>query len=380
MQNWPFLKYFFLAMAIFHVGRAAGFSETNSLSESQRIFILTETLQRLEGDLETNPRLKTVVNQLLEKVRGTSSFVQIVKKFNIKNQEKGLFEVALKNPANEIGVEAMQIILANPNSDLIKNSLQSADISDAIKTAEVLGNTKTKTIVPLLWPIITDPKRDLALRKQAVRSLAQTLPGANDLLALAKEEKLPNDLRIVVSSELNGSRWPKIKSAAREILPLPPSKNPEPLPPLTELKEMKGDVMRGEKVFFRAETGCSNCHQIKGRGREVGPNLSEIGAKLGKDALFESILNPSAGISMGFEAFNMELKNGDEVYGLLASETADELAIRDLKGIVTRYKKSDVTKREQSKLSIMPTELEQTMSTQELVDLVEFLFSLKKTK
>ncbi len=367
-------------MAIFHVGRAAGFSETNSLSESQRIFILTETLQRLEGDLETNPRLKTVVNQLLEKVRGTSSFVQIVKKFNIKNQEKGLFEVALKNPANEIGVEAMQIILANPNSDLIKNSLQSADISDAIKTAEVLGNTKTKTIVPLLWPIITDPKRDLALRKQAVRSLAQTLPGANDLLALAKEEKLPNDLRIVVSSELNGSRWPKIKSAAREILPLPPSKNPEPLPPLTELKEMKGDVMRGEKVFFRAETGCSNCHQIKGRGREVGPNLSEIGAKLGKDALFESILNPSAGISMGFEAFNMELKNGDEVYGLLASETADELAIRDLKGIVTRYKKSDVTKREQSKLSIMPTELEQTMSTQELVDLVEFLFSLKKTK
>ncbi|MGI8964921.1 MAG: HEAT repeat domain-containing protein, partial [Limisphaerales bacterium] len=190
--------------------------------------------------------MKTVVNQLLEKVRGTSSFVQIVKKFNIKNQEEGLLEVALKNSANEIGVEAVQMILANPNSDLIKNSLQSANISDGIKTAEVLGNSKEKKIIPLLVPIITDPKRDLALRQQAVRSLAQTLPGANDLLTLAKEEKLPNDLRMMVSSELNGSRWPKIKSAAREILPLPPGKNPEPLPPPTELMKMKGDAMEGE--------------------------------------------------------------------------------------------------------------------------------------
>ncbi len=72
------------------------------------------------------------------------------------------------------------------------------------------------------------------------------------------------------------------------------------------------------------------------------------------------------------------MKNGDEAYGLIASETADELAIKAVGGIVTRYKKSDIAKRAQQKLSIMPAGLQQTMSVQELVDLVEYLSSLKK--
>ena len=60
------------------------------------------------------------------------------------------------------------------------------------------------------------------------------------------------------------------------------------------------------------------------------------------------------------------------------SDTADEIAVKSQGGIVTRYKKSEVTKREQQKLSIMPAGLQQTMSPEELVDLVEYLASLKK--
>jgi hypothetical protein len=45
---------------------------------------------------------------------------------------------------------------------------------------------------------------------------------------------------------------------------------------------------------------------------------------------------------------------------------------------VTRYKKADLTKRVRQKLSVMPAGLEQTMSIQDLIDLVEFLSSLKK--
>ena len=38
----------------------------------------------------------------------------------------------------------------------------------------------------------------------------------------------------------------------------------------------------------------------------------------------------------------------------------------------------EITGKDQMKLSIMPAGLQQTMSTQELVDLVEYLSSLKK--
>ena len=64
---------------------------------------------------------------------------------------------------------------------------------------------------------------------------------------------------------------------------------------------------------------------------------------------------------------------------MIVSETADELAMKTTGGIITRYKKGEITKREQMKVSIMPAGLQQAMTTQELVDLVEFLASLKKS-
>jgi putative heme-binding domain-containing protein len=124
--------------------------------------------------------------------------------------------------------------------------------------------------------------------------------------------------------------------------------------------------------------GCANCHQVNGQGIDFGPNLSEVGSKLGKDALYEAILDPSAGISFGYEAWQLTLKSGDEAYGLIVSDTPEEIAVKAIGGIVTRYPKRDIVTREQSKLSIMPAGLQQAMTAQELVDLVEYLSSLTK--
>jgi len=215
------------------------------------------------------------------------------------------------------------------------------------------------------------------LRKQAVRALAQAQEGAAALLKLAKEEKLPQDMKLMAGSELNNVRWAKIKTEAAQLLPLPRGQNSGPVPPISELVKMKGDAAKGAVIYRRDTVGCIKCHQVNGEGVDFGPNLSEIGTKLGKDALYEAILDPSAGVSFGYEAWQIELKNGDEAYGLIVSDTADEIAVKTQGGIVARYKKSDIAKREQQKLSIMPAGLQQTMSTQDLAHLVEYLSSLK---
>ena len=62
----------------------------------------------------------------------------------------------------------------------------------------------------------------------------------------------------------------------------------------------------------------------------------------------------------------------------IKGETADELAIKNNAGVVTRYKKADIKLRQQMKLSIMPAGLVQAMSPDDLVDLIEYLGSLKK--
>jgi putative heme-binding domain-containing protein len=372
------LKRFLLAIG-FIAGCASVFSATNStaaLTEPQRLHIALEALSRLQNvDLEKNPQLKAAVDKMLEKTRGMPEFVRVVKHLKLKDQNEGLLQVAINHPAQESGVEAVRQIWLNEGSALLEQALQS---SHAIKIAEALGNSGNKEAVPFLIPIVTDNQRDLALRRQAVRSAAQTSEGANELLKLAKDEKLAQDLRLTASAELNNVRWEKIKSEAAKVLPLLQSHDSQPLPGLQELLKMSGDAAHGERVFFRAETSCASCHQISGRGTDIGPALSEIGAKLGKEALLEAILDPNAGISFGYEANQLELKSGDEAYGLLVRETDDAIALKDLKGIVAYYKRGDIARHQRLKTSIMPAGLQQTMSTQDLVDLVEYLAGLRK--
>ena len=347
--------------------------------EARRTALAVEALGRLQGmDLDQNPKIKEAVLRTLAKTRGTASFVKLVQQFNLQGQNAGLLEVAMQNPADETGVEAMRLVLASKDLADLQTTLAGTNTTAAVKAAEALGNAGDKAATRLLLPIVADPKRDAALRKQAVRSLAQTSEGAGALVQLAKEDKLSDDLKFTASVELNRVRWPEIKAEAAKVLPLPQGQNAQPLPPMADLLKMKGDTANGAKIFSSQTVGCASCHQVKGQGVDFGPNLSEIGSKLGKDALLEAILDPSAGISFGYEAFQLQLKSGDEAYGLIVSDSADEVAVKAVGGIVTRYKKSDVVKREQMKLSIMPIGLQQTMTPQELVDLVEYLSSLKK--
>jgi putative heme-binding domain-containing protein len=120
---------------------------------------------------------------------------------------------------------------------------------------------------------------------------------------------------------------------------------------------------------------------VKGAGVDFGPNLSEIGSKLPKEGLCEAILAPSAAISFGYEGHQIRLKSGDEVEGIIASQTPDEITLKTAGtggAILTKYKKSQIVSNKTSKLSIMPEGLQATMTAQDFADLLEYLSSLRK--
>ena len=48
----------------------------------------------------------------------------------------------------------------------------------------------------------------------------------------------------------------------------------------------------GQKVT--ASSGCLGCHKIGENGNTLGPNLTEIGARLGKDAIARTLVNPTS--------------------------------------------------------------------------------------
>jgi putative heme-binding domain-containing protein len=147
-----------------------------------------------------------------------------------------------------------------------------------------------------------------------------------------------------------------------------------PLPPLRDLAARRGDAARGALTFAAL---CSNCHQVAGKGIDYGPNLSAIGSKLGKDGLYLAVLYPDAGIEFRYESTALRLRDGNTALGIVVSETDTELDLKRIGGTVAKYRKADVLSREQQPRSSMPTGLQTTLREQALVDLVEYLTTLR---
>lgn len=345
----------------------------------ERTRIAVEALLKLPRvDLEQNAKVKEAVSKLLVKTEGTAEFVKLVQHFKVRGQEEGLLAVAVRDPKDDFGVEAMRMVIASGKQDLIRKLIKGADVEAARNCVEAVGNSRTKEAPALLTSVVMDEAREVSVRRQAVKSLAQTQEGAKDLLRLAEEQKLPDAFKFGAGAELSLAPWPDVQSKTKELLPLPAVRNAEPLPPMGDLVKRTGDAAKGAKIFNSPTAGCATCHQVKGQGIDFGPNLTEIGSKLAKEAMYESILDPSAGISFGYEAWNIELKSGDDLYGIIVSDTPEQVAVKTVGGIVNKCDPGDIARRDKSKLSIMPAGLQQNMSTQDLVNLIEYLVSLKK--
>ena len=148
---------------------------------------MLEALSRLKGrDLEANPALKNAVLNVLKQVDGKPAAVEIIRDFQLKDQAQALLDFALKNPTDPAAAEALKTILAFERIDLIRASL-AADLPAGV-LVDLLGITAENRISPLLIPLVVDPKRDVALRRRAVKSLARVQEGVVGLIALAQRQ------------------------------------------------------------------------------------------------------------------------------------------------------------------------------------------------
>lgn len=150
------------------------------------------------------------------------------------------------------------------------------------------------------------------------------------------------------------------------------------LPSIDALAKMTGDAKAGAAVF-RNEKGanCVKCHQIGDDGNMIGPPLTVIGGKLTKPQLYEAILYPSAAIEMGYETWVAKTKDGDIFSGLKTEDTPDHITIKDTDGKYHDIDRDKLDRLVKQNISLMPEGLSEAMTQKDLLDLVEYLASLK---
>ncbi len=345
----------------------------------ERVNTLIEALGRLDPALvKSNPALRERLGQVLDAVRGEPRSVALIKKFQVPGREADLLTVVAKHPNDPASGEALAMVLAGDGRKKVAALLTGKDAQQAAAIARALGNSNNQKVIPLLSPLVVDAKVHANVRRQAVKGLANFEAGARQLLDWANAGKLPHNATFTASLALSAARWPAIKAEAGKVLPPPFGANAKPLPPVAELAKRKGNIAKGAKIYLRETARCARCHKVGNAGIEVGPALTEIGDKLPKTELYEAILDPSAGISFGYEAWLVTMNDGNSAFGIIVSETDAEISVKGPTGAVTKHAKANIKSRVQQPISLMPPGLHLTMKEDELVDLIEYLASLRK--
>jgi len=168
------------------------------------------------------------------------------------------------------------------------------------------------------------------------------------------------------------------RQRAMEVFPPIVARNNAALSSINQLeKDYRGDAAAGRKVFESDEVRCAACHAVGEGQRKVGPDLSAIGSKLGKQGMLDSILMPSAAISFGYEAWLFQLKNGEVVTGVVTEDIPTRVTVRTDAAQEVRLRPAEIVKRQPSNVSIMPEGLINALTPQQVVDLLEYLSTLK---
>lgn len=144
------------------------------------------------------------------------------------------------------------------------------------------------------------------------------------------------------------------------------------LPSSDELLKIRGDERRGLDVFFGDRAACSKCHSFRGRGGDVGPDLTQIRKKYQKGPLLDAILNPTAAIAFGFDTWVFTLKSGAVKAGFLLAD-GEDVIIKDTQGHRVAIPKSEIVDRQRQTVSSMPEGIALGLEPGAISDLLEFL-------
>jgi putative membrane-bound dehydrogenase-like protein len=130
----------------------------------------------------------------------------------------------------------------------------------------------------------------------------------------------------------------------------------------------KADLKRGSSVY---DQQCSGCHQLYGRGGQLGPDLTGSG-RSNLDYLLENIVDPNSAVSTDYRMNILSLKYGRVLSGMIAGQDRNSLTLR-MPGSETVVSKEDIKKRETLENSIMPAGLLDNLNQEERRDLIAYL-------
>lgn len=322
--------------------------------------------------IASHPEVKVVLSALLKQISG-KQYLELVDYYQLKEESPRVLGMILAGTESS---KAGQVVYNLPGgAALIRSKFFTGKEAEQLALIEMLRWQGKTESAQLLYEATANPKLSKAVQMQAARVIGNAYPTEEFVLDLLEKKKIATAYVPLVVESLQKAWRKSIRMKANSYLAKHQTETKKAHPAMAELINMSGDAVKGKVVFTNS---CTMCHLVNNEGIDFGPKLSEIGTKLSKEGMYMSILHPNAGIGFGYETFEVKTKSGDTYQGIIVSKNETDIVLRIPGGIVKSFKTSALKSYKQLPESLMPEGLADGMSTPELVDLIEYLSTLKK--
>ncbi len=214
-----------------------------------------------------------------------------------------------------------------------------------------------------------------ALPREARTVAAEALTARPDfaealVVALEAGSVMPWTLEFRSKRRLLMHRDPQLRRRARGVLTESERELDEVIGRYRNaLAQQPGDPARGRLVF---ERDCQECHRLGGQGKEVGPDLGTVRTRPALNLLHD-ILLPSASISQTYEAYVIELTDGELIEGVLGEQQAGFVMLRREGGEEVAVDRSRIASMRIAQVSAMPSDFDSRVTPSEMADLIRYI-------
>ncbi|WP_395740480.1 PVC-type heme-binding CxxCH protein [Prosthecobacter sp.] len=328
--------------------------------------------------------------------------------------ETAFFESALQTPGN-LRIQSLRILARAPLSPAAIALTKANDARTRFEAVQALWQSHRAENVPALIEVAANETdrltfysawralRDLAGTAKLKQLLTDSRGGVRRaaLLALLEDGALTEEgVKPLLSDADKETRhlaehWIKMNTGAGQKIELrglgvntaniapitgtPPAREPITTPTTLEAAMAAlptADVERGRLLaLHQAGAGCILCHHISGRGNQFGPDLTGIGDRADAKHLLQSILDPSAVITEGFNSHVVTTAAGTQT-GVLLDESGLAVTLGLITGQRARIMRADIIKHETLPISAMPP-FSAVLSAQNSADIAAWLLTQK---
>ena len=243
----------------------------------------------------------------------------------------------------------------------------------AIRALAAFDDRETPTAVLGRYQTLGEAEREdavtmLAARVGSARALldavaAGTVPRRDVSVTTARQIKALGDAEVAAKLE---SAWGSIRATSGDKAVLMAKYKAA----LTPENLKAADLQAGRSVFNRT---CGTCHKLYGSGGDVGPELTGSDRD-NLDYILENVLDPSATVGRDYKLNTFALSDGRLISGIFRAQEERTVTVQTANERLT-IDRAEIEAFKPSEQSMMPEGLFETLSAEEVRNLVAYLAS-----